>query len=305
MRTSVDIQALRDDYREGRNVIHAYNARAGADANSTEAIEIAYDLQAGQYIRNHASEPDYYDAYTDEQSALLDAYFPDCESLLDAGCGELTNSALLLAKLKARPRLFGFDLSWSRIHVGLDHFRSRVDADCARYMRAFVGEMSRIPLPDNSIDVVMTSHALEPNYGREAELLGELLRVSRRGLLLFEPSYELGDDAQRANMERHGYVRGLPDHCEELGANVLDHHFTDVNYNPLNRTAVTVVCKPGSEIWSAPAFVDPVSHDALHFDAADQVYHSRERGVVYPTLRGIPVLRESAAILATGFDVPA
>lgn len=305
MRTTADLQALREDYREGRNVIHAYKASMGLDINTPEAIEISYDLQAGQYIRNHANEPDYYDAYTSEQAALLDAHFPDCESLLDAGCGELTNAALLFGKLKAAPRLFGFDLSWSRVHVGLHHFRSGVHADCAERTQAFVGEMAGIPLPDNSIDVVTTSHALEPNHGREAELLTELLRVSRRGLLLFEPSYELGDAAQRANMERHGYVRGLVDHCSDLGAVVAVHQFTEVNYNPLNRTAVMVVRKPDSATANAPEFVDPVSYTALHFDAEDRVYHSPERGVVYPTLRGIPILRESAAVLATGFAAPA
>ncbi|MEP4884900.1 MAG: hypothetical protein ABJ215_00895 [Alphaproteobacteria bacterium] len=57
-----DIQSRREDFREGRNVMQAHNANTGAVANSPEAIEIAYDLQAGQYIRNHASEPAYYDA---------------------------------------------------------------------------------------------------------------------------------------------------------------------------------------------------------------------------------------------------
>ncbi len=305
MGTSVDIQALREGFREGRNVMQAYNARAGLDANTSEAIEIAYDLQAGQYIRNHACEPDYYNAYTDEQAALLEAHFPECESLLDAGCGELTNTALLFGKLKTVPRLFGFDLSWSRVHLGLNHYRSIVDADCVRRTEVFVGDMSEIPLPDNSIDVVMTSHALEPNHGREAELLGELLRVARRGLLLFEPSYELGDDAQRENMARHGYVRNLPDHCMALGADVAEHRFTSVNYNPINRTAVTVVRKPAPANINAPDFVDPVSHTPLHLDGADNVYYSPERGVVYPTLRGIPILRDSAAVLATGFCVSA
>ncbi|MEP4379527.1 MAG: methyltransferase domain-containing protein [Alphaproteobacteria bacterium] len=224
---------------------------------------------------------------------------------MDAGCGELTNTALLFSKLEAVPGLFGFDLSWSRVHLGLGHFRATVNADCARRMRVFVGEMSGIPLPDDSIDVVMTSHALEPNHGREAVLLAELLRVSRRGLLLFEPSWELGDAAQRANMARHGYVRGLNDHCAALGADVAAYHFTQVNYNPLNRTAVTVVRKTKPASRNAPAFVDPLSHTALQFDAADRVYHSPLRGVVYPTLRGIPILRDRAAVLATGFGVPA
>lgn len=302
MKTVADIQSLRADFREGRNVMHAYNARAGASLNPPEGIEIAYELQAGQYIRNHASEPDYYDAYTDEQAALLDTHFPECGSLLDAGCGELTNAALLFGKLPGVEAFFGFDLSWSRVHVGLEHYRSRVTADCAARTRVFVSEMSGIPLPDNSVDVVMTSHALEPNHGREAELLGELLRVSRRGLLLFEPSFELGDDAQRDNMAAHGYVRDLPGHCERLGATVAAHRLTDVNYNPLNRTGVMPVHKSDKVGESvAPDLVDPVSRTALRFDDADRVYFSPERGVVYPALRGIPVLKDSAAVLATGF----
>ena len=57
-------------------------------------------------------------------------------------------------------------------------------------MNAFCGDLLHIPLCSNSIDVVITSHAIEPNGGKETKILKELLRVCKKHLILFEPSYE-------------------------------------------------------------------------------------------------------------------
>lgn len=305
MKTAIDIQSLREDFREGRNVMHAYNACAATDCNPPEGIEIAYELQAGQYIRNQAGDPAYYDAYTDEQAALVQTHFPDCESLLDAGCGELTNSALLFGKLTNVETHLGFDLSWSRVHVGWQHFRRSVDTQICNRTGVFVAEMAEIPLPDNAIDVVVTSHALEPNGGREALLVAELMRVARLGLLLFEPSWELGDDDQCAYMDKHGYVRDLAGHCTRVGGQVIAQQLTETHHNPRNRTAVIAARKRTAGAGNTsprndPVLVDPVTRGPLTFDSVDSVYVSRERAVVYPTLRGIPILKDSAAILAAG-----
>ena len=81
--------------------------------------------------------------------------------------------------------------------------------DQAESLSLFVADMALLPLADSSVDVVFTSHALEPNHGREEQLLKELLRVARRHLLLFEPSWENADQAVRDRMVQHGYVRDL------------------------------------------------------------------------------------------------
>ena len=40
--------------------------------------------------------------------------------------------------------------------------------------------MSEIPLPSNSIDIVMTHHSIEPNNRYEKKIINELLRVTKR-----------------------------------------------------------------------------------------------------------------------------
>ncbi len=297
------IDALRADYAAGRNVMRAFNDRHGLRRNAPESIEAAYEIQAGQYIRNLADLPAYYDAYTDVQAAIFTEHFPGCESVIDADCGELTTTALLFSKIDLPRQCLAFDLAWSRVNIGRDHYRATVDSERAERTELFVADICEIPLPDNSVDVVVTSHALEPNHGREPFLVAELLRIARRGLMLFEPSWELGDDDQRDYMDEHGFVRDLAGHCTRAGGLVAEERLTEVHHNPRNRTDAIAIYKrdPGSA--NDPVLVDPVTRDALVFDEEDRVYHAPARGVVYPCLRGIPVLKESAGMLATGFSV--
>ena len=55
----------------------------------------------------------------------------------------------------------------------------------------FVADIKSIPLASNSIDVITSCHALEPNGKSLNLLLKELFRVAKNKLILFEPSYEL------------------------------------------------------------------------------------------------------------------
>jgi uncharacterized protein YbaR (Trm112 family) len=81
----------------------------------------------------------------------------------------------------------------------------------------FVADLFHIPIADAGVDVVYTSHSLEPNGGHERRALRELLRIANHAVILVEPIYELATQAAQARMVRHGYVRNLREVTENLG----------------------------------------------------------------------------------------
>src|SRR5688572_21787737 len=179
------IPKLRELYSRGENIIQFLKNQGGKDLNTIEDILISYDFQAGSYIKFAAENPKYVDAYSGEIAKVLNG-LGNFNTLLEAGVGEATILGNVSAKLNASlTTVMGFDISWSRIKYGRHYLKEmRVTADL------FVGDLFNIPLPDNSIDVIYTSHSIEPNGGKEKEALAELYRVTKKYLILLEPTNE-------------------------------------------------------------------------------------------------------------------
>lgn len=105
-------------------------------------------------------------------------------------------------------------MSWSRVKVA-QLFAEKNLLDSKANVNLFMGDMMDLPLLSNSIDLVYTVHALEPNGGKERELLKELYRVTKRWLVLLEPSYEFANHEQKKRMVYHGYIKGLKEAADE------------------------------------------------------------------------------------------
>jgi uncharacterized protein YbaR (Trm112 family) len=163
----------------------------------------------------------------------------------------------------------------------------------------FVGDLFAMPIADGAFDLVWTSHALEPNGGREREGLAELARVSRRWVVLFEPSYELGGEGTRAHVEKHGYIRGLPAAAEAHGLTIVRHELIPETAMPTNETAVLVLRKdaprPAPQRWH----VCPRCRTELQ--ALKGALFCAAEGLVYPVIDGIPCLTERDAVVASAF----
>ena len=103
----------------------------------------------------------------------------------------------------------------------------------------FAGDLTEIPIQDSAVEVVYTSHSIEPNRGREKQILAELYRVTRRYLVLLEPSNELGTQETRRHIEEHKYCLDLGRHVRELGFDVIEHRLFEHVRNPVNQTALS------------------------------------------------------------------
>ncbi len=287
---------MRAAYARGENVMEYARHTASTLGNSPIATLVAYDLQAGTYIAGARANPEGRALWCEQLAGILNPYITKQSTVLEVGCGEATTLAGVLKRLANTPRkAFGFDISWSRCSHGVSWLvENSVMADL------FVADIFEIPLADSSVDVVYTSHSLEPNGGLEEVAIKELMRVARCAVVLIEPMYELAGPEAQERMREHGYVRGLKQTAEVLGATVRDYRMLDYCGNPLNPSGLVLIeklavtCDAPSIHWRCPLTYSPLVEHAMG-------YYSPGAGVVYPILGGIPLLRSSHAVVASSF----
>lgn len=157
-----------------------------------------------------------------------------------------------------------------------------------------------LPLPDKSIDITVSSRALEPNEGYLTETLVELFRVTREKLVLFEPFYERNTPEGRQRMDSHRYVKGIESTVIELGGNIIDRIKIENSINPLNPTFCFAISPPaGPKIMNKYPIDFSVPGTSLPLKKVDDFFFSRDTGLCYPILREIPIFNSKNAILAT------
>jgi len=296
-----DIESAKKVFSKGGNVTEHLRSELNIDHNTPEIIETSYDLQAGSYIEYVNKNVSKTDSYTSELASILNDYVSVDDSVLDVGCGELTTLSYVLKKLSTTPRkVFAFDISWSRLFLGAK-FSETVLFDKFQKVNCFVGDMHRIPLQDKSIGITTSSHALEPNGGSLSLILEELFRVTSRYLVLFEPCYEINSKEGKERMDRLGYIKNLQSEVKKLGGSLEKRIVIKSNENPLNPTACFVIKPPKSKntkrsaaenIYSIPGTDEQILE-------IENFYVSKKSGIAFPILKGIPILREKSAILAS------
>jgi ubiquinone/menaquinone biosynthesis C-methylase UbiE len=287
------IARIREIYAQGGNILE-HLRMDGAEGNDPESIMISYEFQAGTYTRLAESNKEYLEAYTD---AILQVLSPlqRFDSIMEVGVGEATLMNPLMDKLDPQGRLlkFGFDISWSRTR-----FAAQNSERHGNRIGLFVADLFQIPLPDDSVDVVYTSHSLEPNGGREKDALRELYRVARRHVVLLEPDYDHATEEGRRRMTKHGYVRDLARHAAELGYEVVEDRPFGVSVNPLNPTGLTVLRKDTAAAGKAD-YVCPVTRAPL--DRYGDLFFCPVSGLIYPIVDGTPCLTGSNSVLGVHF----
>lgn len=294
-----NLAELKGLYDKGDNIIEHLNKLSTEELDSSLAIAISYDLQAGSYIKKANNNPEFEKERAAAYSSIinqLDGY----KTILEAGVGEATTLGNLLPRLNNSNVLAaGFDISYSRIKYARC-FLNKVGISEAEL---YVGDLFNAPFENNSIDIVYSSHTLEPNGGHEKEALQELYRITKNYLVLFEPIYELANDSAKKHMDKHGYIKNLYSYAIELGYEVIEYKllFGD-NPQSNNNTGVIIIAKSNDDSSNGKNDIKlacPVTKRPLDYIRGS--YYCRESMLLYPVVDEIPCLLPSNAIIASHF----
>lgn len=291
------ILGMREVYARGENAMAWARENITSEQNLLANTLIAYDLQAGSYRNVAIKNPKYFNDWSSQLAELIAPYIKPSDSILEVGVGEATTLSGVVKALKL-PDLkpLGFDVSWSRINVA----QSWIDENSVK-AKLFVADLFSIPLADNSVDIIYTSHSLEPNGGREKDAINELFRVARKAVVLVEPIYELASTDAQKRMSQHGYVKGLKEAATLMDINVAKYGLLDVSWNPLNPSGVVLMVKDeqyeSANSEPALAWQCPITGAPLK-DLGD-LFYTAETGIAYPIMRHIPMLRAEHGIIAS------
>ena len=287
------LQKIKELYSNGENIIEYLKSISNNKINTIEDIMISYDFQSGSYIKEFSTNKEFKEEYCSALAKLINK-IDNVQSIIEVGVGEATTLNTLIYNLTNKPsNILGLDIPWSRLKFGKELLK---EFD-VQNVNLFTANLFEIPLLDNSIDIVYTSHSIEPNGGREEEALKELYRITKKYLILLEPSFEFANDQAKDRMKKHGYVTELYSTAKKLDYKIIEHRLFDHSLNPLNPTGLIIIEKKITSSNNSN-LVCPISHTEL-LRYTDSLLYSKKSFLAYPILNEIPCLLKENSILAT------
>lgn len=311
-------------YDENKNIMEFFRNINNTTANSSDSILYSYDIQTGSYIKKYLESFENNTLYMDVihnglecklskneyfklQSHYINSIFQslDFSSFLDAGTGECStlynifSNNLTFWKTK---KIYAADISLSRVLYGkrfIDTLKEKINVNF------FTGNLLNIPLSDSSIDVVFTNHAIEPNTDKEKEILQELYRIANKYLVLIEPSYSLGNEETKNNIDKHKYIKNLYNSAKELNYNIIDYRLHNISFFT-NNSEIIIIKKTdvkdneeSSNITEENIYSCPVCKNKLIYH--NNNYFCNNCFLLYPVINDIPILNKNNGILCSKY----
>lgn len=263
--------------------------------SNREIIKLAYDIQSGSYIK-------FFKKLTREKK--VNVYFPlikaindnfkNVKTILDFGCGELTTSAYIFKNLNHKiKKYYANDVSFNRLLVGSNELKKKLTKKNYNKFKIFCNSDNNLPFKDKSIDLVLTVHALEPNNQYKYKIFNELLRVSKLGIILMEPHYEISDVKQKKRMIKFDYIRGIE---KILRLKKIKYHIIEKKFhlNNLNKSSIFVLKNNLTKKKQHDNFVDPIKKNDLI--KKDNFLYSKKTFRAFPIINDIAIFNEDSQI---------
>jgi ubiquinone/menaquinone biosynthesis C-methylase UbiE len=175
---------------------------------SEDKVKEGYNREAGKYIYEinniyHKQALMRFKQYKE----VLSRY--NFNSLLDVGAGEFTTISYLAKKFGKNKRYAGLELANKKVELGKEYCKKN-----GVKVEAYTGTATKLPFKDNEFDIVMTSHCLEQMPFTYKKAIDEMLRVTNKVLILFEPSAKYGSFYQKYRMFCLNYALGISNYLK-------------------------------------------------------------------------------------------
>lgn len=299
---------LKDMYNKNINIMEFFRENSdNGDVNSINAILTSYDLQSGSYTRNYeinkitdnfhingkkvsTNAQEIKDKLGEYLASLINEY--DYKSILEAGVGEATSMVSVVKKLENQDaKLFGFDISASRIKYA----KLFAEKHYNKQIRLFVANLLNTPFKDNEFDIVYTVHAIEPNTNNCEQIVRELYRITNKYLILYEPSYELGNEETKANIEKHKYIKNLKSIVENLNYKIIKYELAPIGTYS-NQPAIMIIEKARDGACNNDInFACPICKSKL--DKVEDGHYCNNCYRLFPRIKDIDLLREENSVI--------
>jgi SAM-dependent methyltransferase len=263
--------------------------------NRSELIKISYDVQSGDYIKtfNKFSKKKIDNIYYPIVAAIKEN-FKNSKTILDFGCGELTTSHYIFNFLKHNiSKYFANDNSLNRLVVGQNYLKKKLNKNDIKKFEIFCNSNYKLPFKDNSIDLIITIHSLEPNNEIKKKIIDEFLRISRHGMVLMEPHYEISSKTQKKRMNRYGYIKGLEKLFKSKDVNLK---IIKKNYhnNKNNISSLFIIKKKYSKKKNSFEYVDPI--DLTKLRIFKNYFYSKNNFRIFPIIDDVKVFNNDTQL---------
>ena len=258
--------------------------RKKTNLSEKEIIKLSYDIQSSSYVKKY----NYYKSKKILSQVIKEINSTNYKSLMDFGCGELTSFYTLINNIKTKNKFFvAYDLSFSRILIGKKFLKKKKKTI---KLKLFSNNSNRIPLPDNSIDIVTSCHALEPNKKNANKILKELWRISKKKLILLEPNNQLGDKLIKKRFKKNNYILDLEKKIKKITSRykIINNEF---NSNPLNPASIFILEKNSKKSnkfnFLNPEYNNDILKKKLNF------YYAEKTGQIFPIVDDIVIFNKN------------
>ena len=262
--------------------------------HNSDNIKISYNIQSGEYVKyfqklSLKNKKKIYDPFI----KYINEFFPEKKEILDFGCGELTSSHYFFKNIKNIKKYFANDISLNRVLIGQKYIKKLISKKNIKKLKIFCSSHGQLPFLDNSIDLIITNHVLEPNNKYKIKILKELLRISRLGLCLMEPHYEISSIKQKKRMRELGYIRNIEKTFKKLNYKcVIKKKKFHLNKN--NIASIFIIKKKKILKKNSSEFVDFITKKKLI--TKNNFFYSKENFRLYPCFNNIPIFSDETQI---------